>query len=91
LLEASVRQWEDPQALTAPKHGLAFIERIIKQAPLYLKHPNILDQSIPQVIIEIGDTQASAVQQLMHNAQYQNVHIWRDIFGKDRVILGTYI
>ncbi|HEV2917232.1 MAG TPA: peptide chain release factor N(5)-glutamine methyltransferase [Candidatus Babeliales bacterium] len=85
-LDASVRLWEDPQALLASNQGLSIITTIIKQAPAYMKKPS--DIKIPNLYIEIDYNQASHVQQIMHQYGYSNIHIWRDLFGNDRVACG---
>ena len=90
-LDASVRDWEDKQALIAPHTGLAIIEAIIAQAHGWLRTPSPLDEhGVPRLIIEIGATQASKTEQLMqHAAGFAKTAVWRDSDGKERVIMGS--
>lgn len=85
-LDRSVSQWEDPQALEAPDHGLAIIKKIIDDAPEHLtpKH----NQDMPRLIIEIGYQQGPVVKQLMEAAGFKLVEIKKDLAGKDRTVWG---
>jgi release factor glutamine methyltransferase len=89
-LDVSVTHWEDKRALVAQDHGLAIIERIIQDAPRFLK-PNHELQShhIPQLTIEIGYLQGPAVKQLMDAAGYTHTQIIKDLEGKDRIVVGS--
>lgn len=89
-LDVSVTHWEDKRALVAQDHGLAIIERIIQDAPRFLK-PNheLQSNGIPQLTIEIGYRQGPAVKQLMDNAHYKKTHIIKDLEGKDRIVVGS--
>jgi len=88
-LDTSVTKWEDKQALVAPDDGLAIIQQIIKQAPQWLQINKELSQhEIPQLMIEIGHTQADAVVALMKDAHYNAIHVHKDLEGKNRVVSG---
>jgi len=88
-LDKSVTVWEDSCALIADHDGLAIIEKIIIQAPQFIK-PNreIRERNIAQVIIEIGDQQGQAVMQLMEKAGYNNILVHKDLEEKDRTVSG---
>jgi release factor glutamine methyltransferase len=89
-LDVSVTHWEDKKALVASDHGLAIIERIIADAPRFLKENAALVQhNIPQLTIEIGYTQGPAVKQLMDAAGYHDTQIIKDLEGKDRIVVGS--
>jgi release factor glutamine methyltransferase len=88
-LDPAVTTWEDKQALVGDCNGFAIIERIIKDAPRYLKHTKeMVEKNIPQVVIEIGYQQAKSVMALMKKYGYTNIHIHKDLEGKDRVVSG---
>lgn len=88
-LDPMVTQWEDKQALVAEHHGLAAIEKIIAQAPEWLKENNEMAMlNIPQLVIEIGYRQGNNVKEIMHNHLFKKVHIHKDLEGKDRVVTG---
>jgi len=88
-LDSSVTQWEDARALVADNNGLAVIEQIITQAPLYLKHNvEMALHAMPQLMIEIGYDQAAAVVALMSLAHYTAIVVHKDLEGKDRVVSG---
>ncbi|MBI2775433.1 peptide chain release factor N(5)-glutamine methyltransferase [Candidatus Dependentiae bacterium] len=86
-LDPMVANWEDRNALVSEHAGFAHIEEIIKKAPLYLK-PNtqMKELMIPQLVIEIGYRQGNAAKELMRNALFEHVQIWKDLEGKDRVV-----
>ncbi len=88
-LDDSVTQWEDRNALVAQNKGLAIIERIIKQAPKFLKENKEMELlAIPQLIIEIGYQQGATVSRLLENGGFGAITIKKDLEGKDRVVTG---
>ena len=72
---------EPISALSAPNHGLADIEHIIKYAPQYLRVGGLL-------AIEHGFDQESAVRQLFINNDFHHIQTIQDFGGNDRVTLG---
>jgi len=88
-LDESVTKWEDRRALVADNQGLAIIERIILQAPEYLKeNKETLEKKIPQLVIEIGYTQGAATAKLFENAGFVDIHVQKDLEGKDRFVMA---
>ncbi len=88
-LDASVTAWEDKKALVADDAGLALIDKIITQAPIYLRFNEQLERLIiPQLVIEHGSTQATQIVDLMRNAGYIHVQTHKDLSDKDRVVSG---
>jgi release factor glutamine methyltransferase len=88
-LEKSVVRWEDHNALMADDNGLAIIKQIIVQAPQFIQiNEEMKDKNIPQVVIEIGYAQGTAVKNLMEKAGYNNVLVHKDLEGKDRFVTG---
>lgn len=80
-LHLSRLQSEPISALTAPNHGLADIEHIVRQAPTYLKADGLL-------AIEHGYDQGASVRQLFLNGGFKSVKTIQDYGGNDRVTLG---
>ena len=88
-LDESVTAWEDRRALFAPDNGLGFIKQIIDSAPLYIKNNEEMKHyNIPQLAIEIGYQQGEYVTAYMRAAGYNEVHIYKDLEQKDRVVVG---
>ena len=74
---------EPISALSAPNHGLADIEHIIKYAPQYLQEGGLL-------AIEHGFDQGRAVHQLFIDNHFIKVKTIQDFGGNDRVTLGQF-
>ena len=88
-LDASVVQWEDEHALFAADNGLFLIKKIINEAPLHIKQNDEMKKhNIPQIMIEIGHTQANLVKNYMSAAHYNYVHTYKDTHMIDRVVAG---
>lgn len=80
LQQGDVR-FEPRSALTAPEQGLACLRAIITTSQQYLVTGGWL-------LLEHGYQQASAVQQLLHAAGYQQVSTVNDYAGNPRVSYG---
>ncbi|MFQ5788387.1 MAG: N5-glutamine methyltransferase family protein, partial [Thermodesulfobacteriota bacterium] len=79
-LEPELRDHEPQEALIAGKDGLCFYRQIIKEASDWLISDGYL-------IIEIGETQANAIINLMLNeGHYGDIEITKDLQGKERII-----
>lgn len=88
-LDRSVMAWEDKRALVADDNGLALIKKIIMQAPAYIRpNPELAAHNIPQLMLEIGHTQAPAMSAFMEQAGYDHVHVIQDLEHKNRVVTG---
>jgi len=88
-LEYSVRNWEDTAALVAADNGYTCIEKIITQAPAFIRSNTVLQKaSIAQLVLEHGEGQSSFLVDLMHNTGYTHVQTHKDFSGKDRVVSG---
>ena len=91
-LDQSVTDWEDKIALVASDHGLEIIEKIIQQAPSFLRINEELEtEGIPQLMLEIGFRQGGRVAALLKDAGYCNISIEKDLEGKDRVACARVI
>ena len=79
-LGPEVKKHEPRQALVGGEDGLQYYRRIISGAADWLRPGGYL-------ILEIGETQASAIIKLMQNEEhYGNIEIIKDLQGKERVI-----
>lgn len=91
-LDPSVKEWEDKGALVAPQEGLAIIERIINQAPSYLRYnATLVHNNINNLYLEIDATQTKKVIELLGKRAYTNTHVFKDMFGNDRVVSTHYV
>lgn len=100
LLPRSVKDYEDPGALlgdpsnaTGPgvgasesSDGLTFYRAIAR----LVARPGVLsDDKDAIVVLEVGDKQASAVEGILQSeAGLPRTEIWRDPWGKERVVVG---
>lgn len=84
-LSDEVKKWEDKNALVAPDNGLYFYEKIVKEAPKFLK-PRKVESKLPQLVFEIGYTQAAYICNLLAANEYYNIKVHKDLEGKDRWI-----
>jgi release factor glutamine methyltransferase len=89
LLEPSVVNWEDHRALFADDDGLAIIQRIIVDASKWLEQHSVLKKyNLPQLVIEVGYTQADIVSGLLRQKGWHTT-IWQDSAGHQRVVMAT--
>jgi release factor glutamine methyltransferase len=78
-LPCSVAAFEPQQALFAPPDGLSFYRALAAFAPRLLKPGG-------RLAVEIGSTQAAAVQQLFAEAGWQQISLRKDWSRLDRVV-----
>ncbi len=81
-LQPEVRDWEPESALAAGNRGLDIIERLVRQAPYFLKPGGWL-------FLEIGADQKAAVDHLMagrDGSAYDSVAVVADWAGRPRVL-----
>ena len=89
-LDKSVKDWEDEQALIAPNNGTGILKAIINQAPTFLHQNHAMNRyTIPQLLVEIGHTQANEVYNLMQHAGFSTIVIKKDFVGNDRIVTGS--
>ena len=84
-LDPSVTAWEDKNALVAPEHGLAIIDRITEQAAQFLRP---LPYPFAQLWIEIGYRQGAVVSNIFTKYGFTS-KLLKDAYGNDRVVVGT--
>ncbi|KAI7857696.1 hypothetical protein BDC45DRAFT_566142 [Circinella umbellata] len=73
-LDPDVKQWEDSRALVAEEQEQEETEK----------------SRIPRLVMEFGGThQVEPLKQMMSDKNlFQDIEIWKDLAGKDRVIVG---
>lgn len=91
-LPRSVKDFEDSRALlgdlpnTTETDGAAFyraIARLVAQKGVLAESENAM------VVLEVGHKQAPLVRDILHNeAHLHRTEVWRDPFGKERVVIG---
>lgn len=77
-LSPVIRRHEDPKALLAGPDGLDIIRRIVSKTPNYLKSGGLL-------AIEIDGAQRPAVENLLRDSGYRDIHFRQDLAGIDRI------
>ena len=83
-LMPEVREHDPYMALDGGTDGLDFYRRIIAEAPQYMAPEG-------RLYLEIGCTQAPAVEALLKGQGYTEVRTVKDYGGLDRVITGIYL
>lgn len=84
-LDPVVKKWEDKNALVGDNKGLAFYEKIIKEAPMYLKKESVV-QDVARLYLEIGYDQKETVTQLFKKQGFNTIECQVDFAGHDRMI-----
>jgi len=82
-LMEEVKEHDPMLALDGREDGLFFYREIVRQAGEYL-HPGGM------LFFEIGHDQADAVSNYMRDAGYQDVTVFKDLAGLDRVVSGRF-
>lgn len=81
-LSIEVREYEPREALDGGSDGLDFYRIIAREADLFLQDGGIL-------ALEIGDNQAhSVVKLLQKTTRYSEIKVYKDLAGKDRVVIA---
>lgn len=81
-IQEEVSYEPDLALYTTDEKGLAFYEKIIKDAPKFLNKGGYL-------MFELGIGQSTSVSQLMKKAGFENIKVLKDLANIDRVIFGT--
>lgn len=89
-LSDEVKNWEDEISLVAKHDGYYFYEKIISEAPAFLKVIREEDVKVPQIVFEIGYSQAEHIYNLLKSYKYSNIQVHKDLEGKDRWISANY-
>lgn len=82
-LEEEVRLHDPFAALDGHEDGLFFYRILAEKCPEYLKDGGHL-------YMEIGHDQSQAVEELLREAGFEQIHTQKDLAGLDRVVSGVY-
>ncbi len=81
-LDRQVRDWEPAAALFSGLEGLDLIRELVRDAPSHLRSGGLL-------ALEIGETQAVAVSQLVRaSGEFAEPIVRADLAGRDRIVLA---
>jgi len=80
-LQPEIREWEPAEALDGGEDGLDYYKVIVPEARKYLKEDGYL-------MLEIGISQANAVEKMAMDAGYQNISLLKDYSGIERIFIG---
>ena len=73
--------WEPLGALIPGPSGLEAIERIVAEAPVWLRPAGTL-------VVEIGESQGAAVRALARKAGFTEARVETDLAGRDRALVA---
>lgn len=82
-LPSDVVDHEPEDALFAPGRGTSVIERIVGEAPRWLRRDG-------WVVLEIGETQGETVRTILEREGFADVGIAPDLNGRDRIAEGRW-
>lgn len=82
-LAEEVKSHDPFLALDGKEDGLYFYRRIVEKSPEYLKNGGYL-------LFEIGHDQGQEVSALMRTRGFEQVQVYRDLAGLDRVVVGMW-
>ncbi|MBN2266967.1 MAG: peptide chain release factor N(5)-glutamine methyltransferase [Candidatus Babeliaceae bacterium] len=82
-LDPSVRLWEDKYALVAQDEGFALVDRIIREAPPFVRK-NV--NSLPQLWVELGARHGKRALAVCDEVGWRLPTVLEDLTGRDRVI-----
>lgn len=85
-----VKKWEDKNALVAEQQGLDFYQRLSMLTPRFLKETGVLQNNLPQLIVEIGAGQQAPVETLFKNNAWKNTTTSKDASGKPRTVSAHF-
>lgn len=80
-LQSEVRDYEPESALDGGRDGLDFYKKIAERAADFLNPAGIL-------AFEIGYDEGTAVQKIMRQNGFEDIRLYQDLSGRDRVVLG---
>jgi release factor glutamine methyltransferase len=83
VLPRDVVDHEPEEALFAPGAGTSVIERIVRDAPAWLRAGGWL-------VLEIGETQGDAVRAALSSRGFDDASIAPDLTGRDRIAEGRW-
>ena len=89
-LEPEVTEWEPREALLGGSDGLDAIRGVLSQCVRLLSGiaPRTANAGIGSLALEVGERQAAAVVELLHEAGLDATEARRDLAGIERVVVG---
>jgi len=82
-LPPNVRDYEPPEALFAPDHGYALMERAIREAPLHLRSDRAM------LFFEIGETQGERLREFaLREGFFTEAEVLPDQYGVSRLLFA---
>ena len=84
VLQPEVRDHDPAMALCGGDDGVDLIKRLLHEAPPILRAEGA-------IVLEIGDGQSGAVKELMCEEGWAVVHVFSDLAGIERVIVGKKV
>lgn len=82
-LDKEVKDYEPLSALDGGENGLDYYSKILASAGEYLRKNGAL-------VFEIGHDQADDVSNLLSDAGFKNITVFKDLVGKDRTVIGDF-
>ena len=82
-LDKEVKNYEPLSALDGGETGLDYYNKIIASAGEYMRKNGAL-------VFEIGHDQADDVSNLLSDAGFKNITVFKDLVGKDRTVIGDF-
>ncbi len=80
-LQPEIKDFEPRLAVDGGEDGLYFYRRMVPEAINFMKPAGYL-------VVEIGESQANSVQEIMNDSGYQEITVFQDYGGHDRVMAG---
>ena len=80
-LDREVKDYEPLSALDGGETGLEYYDKILASAREYLRKNGA-------IVFEIGHDQAEDVSNLLMDAGFKNITVFKDLAGKDRTVIG---
>lgn len=82
-LDKEVKDYEPLSALNGGETGLDYYNKIIASAGDYMRKNGAL-------VFEIGHDQADDVSNLLSDAGFKNITVFKDLAGQDRTVIGDF-
>ena len=83
-LAPEVKDHDPRLALYGGRDGLDYYRRIAEETPGHLSRPG-------RIFLEIGAAQGKAVERLLSDAGFRDIHVIKDLAGLDRVVTGVLL
>ncbi|CAO3616508.1 unnamed protein product [Cunninghamella echinulata] len=92
-LDPEVKQWEDKCALVADHQGTFIHKKIIQLVSQHKRQFKVHDkdeEKLPSLVMEIGgEHQVLTLTEELKKYDFKNIQVWKDLAGKDRLVLAN--